>query len=188
MTRINLLPWREELKKQRQNQFIAMLVAGALAGAAVWGAGHAYYGDLIDHQRHRNAMLQTEIKKLDAQIVKIKDLESTKRQLISRMNVIQQLQQGRPQVVHLFHELATTLPDGMYLTTFEQKGSNLTIRGVAESNARISSYMERLDGSDWLDDPHLDVIQVKDAGGRRSSEYTLRVKQVTPSAEQEAKS
>lgn len=184
MTRINLLPWREELRKERQQQFVIMLIAGAVLGAATWGLGHLHFQGLIEHQEYRNSVLQGEIKRLEAQIVKIRELESTKRQLISRMEVIQKLQQGRPQIVHLFHQLATTLPDGMYLTKVAQKGDSLVVEGVADSNARVSSYMENLDRSDWMTDPHLDVIQVTDDKGRRLSRYTLRVKQSSPSAEE----
>jgi len=187
MTRINLLPWREELRKERQKQFIGMLAGAALIGAAIWGMGHWHYDGLIENQKYRNQVLENEIKSLDARIAKIKDLEATKAKLIARMEVIQQLQQGRPQVVHLFHQLVTSLPDGVFLTAVKQSGRTVTLSGVAESNARISSFMENLDRSDWLADPRLDVIQVKDIKGRarggstnRVSEYTLRVNQETP--------
>lgn len=188
MTRINLLPWREERRKERQKQFIVMLVVAALLGAGVWAVGHWHYEALIANQQHRNRILENEIKLLDQRIAKIKDLETVKANLIARMEVIQQLQQGRPQVVHLFHQLVTTLPDGVYLTSVKQSGNTITLKGVAESNARISSFMENLDRSDWLAEPKLDVIQVKDVKSRtansspsRISEYTLLVKQKMPS-------
>ncbi len=178
MTRINLLPWREELRKERKQRFIAMLAAGGLLGIGIWAAGHQYYSSEIAYQERRNNILQTEIRRLDRQIAEIRDLESTKANLISRMNVIQELQQGRPQVVHLFHQIATTVPDGLYLTSLKQTGRQLTITGRAESNARVSSYMENLDASEWLRNPRLDVIQVREHERRRISEYTLRVEQV----------
>lgn len=183
MTRINLLPWREELRKQRQQAFIAMLALAAVVGAGVWGLGHLYLDGQITHQNSRNALLQNEIKELDVKIAKIRDLEETKRQLLSRMNVISSLQQGRPQIVRVFHELVTTLPEGVYLTSVKQAGTAMTLAGAAESNARISSYMENLDGSNSFQGSKLNVIQVKDANGRRISEYTLSVQQ-TETAQQ----
>ena len=182
MTRINLLPWRDELKKERKIQFGIMMGAGALAGVLAWGIGHWHYEGLIEHQEYRNQVLQNEIKVLDQRIAKIKDLEATKSKLIARMNVIQELQQGRPQIVHLFHQLATTLPEGVYVTGIKQSGGSVAINGVAESNARISSFMERLDQSDWLTSPKLEVIQVKQQQNRRLSQYTLRVQQTQPNA------
>src|SRR5690606_33778837 len=166
MTRINLLPWREELKKQRQNQLILMLLAAVVAGLGVWFVGHSYYDDLISYQNHRNRLLEREIAELDKRIAKIRELESTKAKLKARMEVVQELQQGRPLVVHMMHQLVATLPDGVYLTSVKQTGSNIVLTGVAESNARISSFMENLDKSGWLYDPRLTVIQVKEAQNR----------------------
>lgn len=185
MTKINLLPWRAELRKKRQQEFVGALVVAALVGGAVWGGGHFYFADRIDYQQHRNALIEQEIKALEQRIVKIKDLEQTKDRLIARMNVIQQLQQGRSGVVHLFEELATTLPDGLYLTSFKQSANGLALTGTAESNARISSYMEQLDRSGWFADPKLDVIQVSADGQTRLSSFNLRVNQSQPKAEGE---
>lgn len=183
MTRINLLPWRDELKKERKVQFGIMLGVAAVLGGLVWAAGHWHYEGQIEHQQYRNQVLESEIKVLDQRIAKIKDLEATKAKLVARMNVIQELQQGRPQIVHLFHQLSTTLPDGVYVTAIKQVGNSVSINGVAESNARISSFMERLDASAWLANPKLEVIQVKESQRRRVSEYTLTVQQANPSAE-----
>ncbi|HEX5512798.1 MAG TPA: PilN domain-containing protein [Gammaproteobacteria bacterium] len=177
MTRINLLPWREERTKQRQKQLALMLAAAALAGLGVWFVGHFYYNGLINHQTYRNRILEQEIAALDKRIAKIKELEETKASLKARMEVVQELQQGRPLVVHLMHQLVATLPEGVYLTSVKQTNSNVVLTGVAESNARISSFMENLDSSDWLRDPRLSVIQVKNDKTRRLSEYTLQVSQ-----------
>ena len=177
MTRINLLPWREERKKERQKQLVLMLVAAAVAGLGVWVAGHSYYDGLISHQQYRNQMLEREIADLDKKIAKIRELEETKAKLKARMEVVQELQQGRPLVVHLMHQLVATLPDGVYLTSAKQTQNTIVLSGVAESNARISNFMENLDASEWLHDPRLTVIQAKADKGRRLSEYTLQVSQ-----------
>ncbi len=179
-TRINLLPWREELKKARQKRFFTVLGTTAALGAAVWFAGHTYLSGQIDYHERRNEMLRTEIRQLDRQIARIRELESTRDQLNARMEVIQELQRGRPQIVHLFEEMVTTLPEGLYLESLRQQGDRLILTGVGESNARVSTYMERLDGSGWLTDPSLDVIEVRDRDGIRVSNFTLRVRQTSP--------
>ena len=178
-TRINLLPWREERKKERQTEFVALLVFAAVLGLGVWLGVSQYLSGVIQYQQNRNELLKQQISKLDEKIVKIKDLESTKAQLIARMNVIQQLQQGRPQIVHVFQQIAATLPDGVYLTGLKQQSSAIVLQGVGQSNARVSNYMQNLDGSDWLSDPSLQVIQVKDEGSVRVSDFTLTVKEQT---------
>ena len=182
-TKINLLPWREEVKRIRKNQFIGMVVIAAVLGLGVVFGGNVYLQGMIDHQEHRNQLLRSEISRLDTRIERIRELERTREQLEARMNVIQELQTGRPQIVHMFEELVTTLPDGVFLNSVAQQGGNITIIGVGQSNARVSSYMERLDGSPWFTDPNLDVIEVRDREGIRVSNFTLRVRQTSPGAD-----
>ena len=177
MTKINLLPWREQRKKERQQRLALLLAAAAGAGLGVWAAGHGYYDGRIRHQQYRNQMLAQEIAELDQKIARIRQLEAAEARLKARMDVVQALQQERPLAVRLMHQLAVTLPDGVYLTSVQQTQDTIVLSGVAESNARISSFMGRLDASDWLHDPRLAVIQVKTEQGRRLSEFTLQVSQ-----------
>jgi len=178
MAYINLLPWREERRKHLTQEFARQAVLAAVFAAAVGGYALYYVNGMIDAQQKRNGYLQDQISVLQGQIKQIQDLESTKKQLLARMNVIQRLQQRRPQIVHLFYELADTLPDGVYLTDVEQKGDDLTIKGRAESNARVSAYMRNLDASKWLKQPTLEVIQT-DKNDRVSS-FTLHLAQTAP--------
>ena len=176
-TRINLLPWREERRKQRERRVYGLFAGAAVLGAVVWFLGHSHLDGRIDFQKARNQMLQSEIQQLDQRIVKIRDLESTKKKLLARMRVIQDLQQDRPRIVHLFEQFVTTLPEGVYLTGIAEKGDNFTLTGVAESNARVSNFMENLDSSDWLTDPDLSVIEISERQGMRVSNFTLVVRQ-----------
>ena len=176
-TRINLLPWREERRKQRERRVYGLFAGAAVLGAVVWFLGHSHLAGRIDFQQARNQMLQSEIQQLDQRIVKIRDLESTKKKLLARMRVIQDLQQDRPRIVHLFEQFVTTLPEGVYLTGIEENGNNFTLTGVAESNARVSNFMENLDSSDWLTDPDLSVIEISEEEGMRVSNFTLVVRQ-----------
>ncbi|MCK8516850.1 PilN domain-containing protein [Methylonatrum kenyense] len=179
-TRINLLPWREERRRRRQQAFLGMLGAAVVIGAGIWFAGLTYLNQQIEHQENRNDMLRAEIRELDRQITRISELEATRDQLNARMEVIQDLQRGRPQIVHMFEEMVLTLPDGLYLNSLRQQGDRLTLSGVGQSNARVSSYMERLEASDWLRNPELDVIEVRREDGLRLSDFTLRTQQTSP--------
>ncbi|MEJ2346870.1 MAG: PilN domain-containing protein [Gammaproteobacteria bacterium] len=177
MARINLLPWREELRKQRRQQFIVVLgLAVVLAGVAMAGV-HFFVDGQIQFQRERNAYLDGQIHQLDQQIKEIRSLEATRKRLEARINIIQQLQASRPEFVHLFDELVKTLPDGVYLTKMEEKGSGITLNGIAQSNARVSNYMWNLEKSGWLADPDLRVIKTVDKDGARVSEFVLHVVQ-----------
>lgn len=177
MARINLLPWREWERKRKQREFAGMAAAGAIFAAIAVAIGHLQMENLIGDQEDRNAFLQAEIKKLDERIVKIKDLESTKARLLARMNVIQELQSNRPVSVHLMDELVRTIPEGVYLTKATQKGTGLTLEGVAQSNARVSAYMRNIDGSLWVGSPKLNVIQTQSIDRRRVAQFTLLASQ-----------
>ena len=185
MTRINLLPWREKQREERQKQYLTLLALTAVAGALIVGLIHLQMNAKINYQNARNAYLQSEIKKLDSQIAEIRELQKVRKSLIERMEVIQDLQASRPSIVHLFTELVTTVPDGVYLQTMKQTNGLLNFTGEAESNARVSSYMRNLDASDWLTEPNLTVIQVEDKTVTRISSFTLSVKQTSPNASEE---
>lgn len=180
MADINLLPWRDERRKQRQRDFLGMIVGFAVLSAVIWGAVHLQINRMIDAQESRNDFLQREIALLDEKIEEIRDLEREKARLLARMRVIQDLQANRPIVVHLFDEMVKTLPDGAYLNEVERKGEAVTLRGVAESNARISAMMRSIDGSDWMADPRLNVIETSKAETVRESRFSLQAKQRGP--------
>ena len=185
MTRINLLPWREELRQEQKKQFVMMLVMTGILAAAIVGLIHFQMQAKIDYQLSRNRFLQNEILKLDEEIKEISELQKVRRSLIERMEVIQDLQRSRPSIVHLFSEIVSTVPNGVYLKSLQQTGGNLLVNGEAESNARVSTYMRNLSGSEWLKDPNLSVIEIEDLTVNRISTFTLTVKQTSPGATEE---
>jgi len=173
MARINLLPWRDELRKERQTNFIIVLVIMLAITGVVMGGVHAYYADRIDYQNKRNAYLNKEIKKLDVQIAKIKTFEKEKTKLQAHLDIIQRLQSSRSEIVHLFDEMVRTLPEGVYLKSLSQRGNKLALTGVAQSNARVSSYMWNIEKSEWISSPKLNVISTSKKGRGRVSNFTL---------------
>jgi type IV pilus assembly protein PilN len=177
MARINLLPWREWERKRKQREFVGMAAAGAIFAAIAVVIGHLHMEGSIGSQEERNSFLKAEIKALDDRIVKIQDLESTKSRLLARMNVIQELQSNRPVSVHLMDELVRTLPEGVYLSKATQKGTGLTLDGIAQSNARVSAYMRNIDGSLWIGNPKLNVIETQTVDRRRVAQFTLLASQ-----------
>lgn len=181
MPHINLLPWREEQRTQRNKDFsVTCFVFAIIAGLAV-GSVHYWYSKQLENQTSRNDYIKTEIAKLDEKIKTIKDLDAEKERLLARMQIIQQLQASRPEIVHVFDEIVTTLPEGIFYKKIVQKGRSLTLSGVAQSNARVSSLMRNLENSSYLDQPALQVIiRPKGAlkeGELRLSDFTLNVSQ-----------
>jgi len=180
MPHINLLPWRDELRKRREKEFvITAVIAALMMGAVVLGV-HLHYESRIAYQNQRNSFIETEIAALDKKIKEIEDLKKERDRLIARTKVIQNLQAGRPEIVHVFDELVTTLPEGVYYTKVAQKGRALNLQGVAQSNARVSSLMRSLETSTWFENPSLVEIKSdpakKDAVGRHPT-FILNVAQ-----------
>ncbi len=188
MARINLLPWREERRKQRQQEFYVLL--GATAGAAILAVFAAlwFIGTQIDAQTARNAKLTQEITVLDGQIKEIEDLDRQRDRLIARKEIIEQLQGTRSQMVHLFDQLVRTLPEGIQLNSIKQTGTTLTLQGIAQSNARVSAYMRKLDSSDWLKESEIVKIEAADPKDKLPLPFvfSLRVNLESPTGDQDA--
>lgn len=188
MARINLLPWRDELRKQKQKEFLGLIAGFAVIAAVIVGGLDLYQNARIDRQKDRNAFLEEETKKLDEKIKEIEALTRERDRLIARMKAIEGLQRNRPLVVRFFDALVESLPEGVNVSQITQQGDNITITGEAQSNARVSSFMRNLEASEWLQKPQLDIIQAKDESGMRISSFTLRFSQIVPKAEGEEES
>ncbi len=194
MAKINLLPWRAERRAARQKEFYGMLGLAAAAGLVLSFLIWFYYGQQISGQNNRNQFLQAEIKKVEEQITQIEALDKQKDRLLARKEVIEQLQSNRSQMVHLFDSLVRTIPDGVTLTAIKQEGEILTLEGRSQSNARVSTYMRNLEGSGWMTNPDLSIIEAKSeektpgapaaVSDSRSLPYvfTLQVKLANPNA------
>jgi len=187
MTKINLLPWRETHRKEKNKEFYVVLGVCALVAAGLGWGGLQFANDKVAFQEKRNQRLDTEIALLQEELAAIRELEETKNNLLSRMEIIQELQGQRPQIVHTFHEVATRLPDGVFLTSMKQIGDKqLVVEGRAESNARVSALMRRMDRSEYFNNPRLDVIQADKAEG--ISTFKLSVVQNAPKPESQKES
>lgn len=185
MARINLLPWRAERQKQRQQQFYVMLAVAVIGGLLAWFMVDSYYDMQIAGQQKRNQFLVGEIAKLEAEIAEIAKLDEKKSKLLARKKVIEELQANRSQMVHLFDELVRTIPDGVILTSIKQDGDKLVLEGRTQSNARISTYMRNVDASQWMRAPELSIIEAKGDERGLPFVFTMSVTMTDPAAEAE---
>jgi type IV pilus assembly protein PilN len=180
MPRINLLPWRDEERKERKLQFLIALGGATLVAILLAFVSYLMFSSLIDGQQRRNDRLRTEIKSLDKQIEEINSLESAKQKFIARMEIIEKLQRSRPEIVHVFDEIVKTLPDGAYLTGVKQTDLKFKFDGVAQSATRVSTFMRNIDSSEWLKNPELQVIAADATGG---SSFTVVADEVPSGAD-----
>lgn len=190
MARINLLPWREERRKEQQREFGVMVAGGVVITGLLFLLAHMTVDGWIDQQKSRNAELQKEITEVNKKITEIEELEKQKEDYLQRMKVIQDLQESRPKIVHMVDELLNVMPVGSYLTSLKQEGDKVTLEGKAQSNARVSGIMSAIENekaTPWINKPELKVIVDKDRNKSGLFEFTLSLQQTTPTAEKEEK-
>ncbi|WP_397457780.1 PilN domain-containing protein [Pseudomonas asplenii] len=188
MARINLLPWREQLREERRKRFLTALVGVLVVSVGIVLITDQYISRSIDHQVARNAYVNKEIAQLDSRIKQISDLKARRQQLIERMKIIQDLQGNRPISGRIFDQLARTLPDGVYFTQVKMTGKVIAITGTAESNNRVSDLMRNLDASEWLEAPSLTEVKATTSGVTdQANVFQLSVRQTQPAVAGAAK-
>ena len=183
MAKINLLPWREERRKTQQRQFNGMLGIAFVAGLLLSTLVYLYYSGQVAGQIQRNDLLRQERAGVEVKMNEVGELDKRKESLLSRKRVIEELQGKRFEMVSLFSDLAKTIADGAQITTIKQTGSDLTIEGRAQSNARVSSYMKNIMASEVINDPDLTVIEAKGGDRALPYEFILNAKVKKPADE-----
>ena len=170
MARINLLPWREELRRERQKHFMMSLMMTAIVGVVLVFMVGLFFDQKIRHQQFRNQLIKTEIGKLEQRIKRIDELERTRARLISRKEVIEQLQASRSMTVELLDNLAKSIPVGVTLASVRQQGNNLALAGSSQSNARVSAYLHELGKNVLFQNPELAFVKAAQGNKSNSTE------------------
>ena len=189
MAHINLLPWRERLREERKREFLSVMVGVLIIAAGLIFLVDRYFRGEINTQIARNEFIRAEIRLLDARVAEINQLQQQKQEIRERMNVIQNLQGSRPVIVRIFDELVKTLPQGVHYTRLNRVGENMTIEGVAESYARLTELMRRLDASEWFANPDLRIISAREGQGisqNAANSFTLNLTLESPRANSES--
>lgn len=181
MAHINLLPWRIEQRQEQQKQLLSITLLSVILMGLIIVAIHLEISRQIGSQNSRNQYLQSQISVVQKQLTEISTLGKKKQNLTKRMKIIEDLQANRAEVVHLFDEVARRIPEGIHLTRFKQNEKQLTIHGVAQSNARISAFMRNIAASNWLGEPRLEVIKAdknSKQGADNAREFVMYAKQI----------
>ncbi len=176
MAKINLLPWREEQRNERQRDFFILLGISAGSAIALVFLALTFLSSELDNQNDINRYLKTQISDMDKQIKEISELEKTRESMLARKQVIEDLQSKRSLTVQLLNELVLTTPVGITLVNVQQTGMDVTLSGTAQSNARVSQFLTKLSKSTLLVDPELTIIE---ADGKRTQSvepYNFRIR------------
>jgi type IV pilus assembly protein PilN len=185
---INLLPHREEKRRQRKRAFFVGLGASAIAGLAVVGLWYTVLQQMTAAQASRNEFLVAEIKRLETQIKDIATLRAEIDALKARQKAVEDLQTDRNTPVYLLNELVKQTPEGVYLTAIRQNGQVVSVSGIAQTNERVSEFLRNaLYNSAWLERPELVEIKASNVATaardqRRLFEFSMRVSIKRPQA------
>lgn len=182
MARINLLPWREEARRERQRQFLYSLMATLVLGAIMVLMVGLFYDQQISDQEARNQRIQVEINRLEQRIARISELEETRSRLVARKQIIESLQASRSLTVELLDKLAKTIPVGVTVTDVRQQGLVLTLLGTSQSNARVSAYLQSLEGMDLFVNPELQYVRAAQSPPNRFETYEFAIRVVLDNA------
>lgn len=188
MILINLLPHREERRKQRKRAFFAGLGVSAAAGVGIVVLWMSVLQQMTSAQTARNDFLSAEIRRLDTQIKDIATLRAEIEALKARQKAVEDLQTDRNTPVYLLNEIVRQTPEGVYLTAIRQNGRVVSVNGIAQTNERVSELLRNtLYNSPWLEQPELIEIKASNVStaGRethRLYEFSMRVSIKRPEA------
>ncbi len=175
MIRINLLPHRQERRRERQRQMVTLLAMVAGLGLLIVILGSTVLSARLENQQGRNNFLRNEIKQLDQEIEEIKRVKEETAALLARKQVVEALQSNRSEAVHVLDQLLRVMPDGTYLRTIKQSGPSINLTGVAQSNARVSTLLHNLNESAWLESAELVEIHSTQVNDVRAAEFSINV-------------
>jgi len=176
MARINLLPWREEARRERQRQFLYSLMGTLVLGAILVLIVGLFFDQRINQQEARNQQIQVEINRLQQRINRIAELEKTRGRLLSRKQIIESLQASRSLTVELLDKLAKSIPVGVTISTVRQQGTLLNIMGTSQSNARVSAYLQSLENMDLFVKPELEYVRAAASPENRTESYEFSIR------------
>ncbi len=180
MAKINLLPWREAYRKEKKEQFLAIIGGVVILSGLIAYLWVVSVQSSIENQEARNHLLETEIANLDKQVKEIADLKKVRDDLLARIKIIQDLQGTRPLIVRYFDDFARSIPDGVFVTMVARAGGVVSIEGIAESYNRVATFMRNLEASDWFAGPNLTSVIAVPAEGEQAQSFKMTVNTSAP--------
>lgn len=180
MAKINLLPWREAYRKEKKEQFLAVIGGVIVLSGLIAYLWIASVQSSIENQQARNHLLETEIANLDKQVKEIADLKKVRDDLLTRIKIIQDLQGTRPLIVRYFDDFARSIPDGVFVTMVARKDGVVSIEGIAESYNRVATFMRNLDDSDWFAGTNLTSVLAVPSEGEQAQSFKMTVNTSVP--------
>ena len=175
MIHINLIPYRTARRQsqiiQHVTAFITVIVLAALLALGVHTMASLELADL----KEQTIVLQQQNIDLKKKIGKIKDLNSLRSNVERKLEIVDDLQEGRFHSLHTLHTIAAMIPQNVWLNSVSDRGRDIKLSGLAESNKAVANFMRKLDKSPVFSNIRLGEITrvVKDGLPLRRFSLTL---------------
>jgi type IV pilus assembly protein PilN len=173
MITINLLPVREERRKASARQFLLVVGAAVAASMALSAGHHWWHRSELAAEKASAERIQREIDGYAAQLAQVEKFRAAKADIEKKLKVIDDLSVARSGPVHLFDEVATHLPDRMWLTEMDVKGQDLSIQGVSLDNELVALFLTAMNASPYFENVELLETQAKDVDGYKLNAFEM---------------
>lgn len=156
LIKINLLPYREEIKQRKRQQFKILMLSSLLIGVGLSAIAYLAINNAISDQESRNAFLEAEITKLDNDLGEIKKLQQEKENFLAKKQKVEELQEKRSQAAYIIDSLNVVIPDNTYITSLDAENpTSYKITGRAISDNKIAMFMRSLPSTGIFTQPEL---------------------------------
>ncbi len=173
MITINLLPVREERRKASARQFLLVMSAAVAATVALSAAHHWWYRSEVATAKTAAARIQKDIDRYAPQLAQVEKFRAAKADIEKKLKVIDELSLARSGPVHLFDEVATHLPDRMWLTQMEVRAQKLTVQGVSLDNELVALFLTAMNASPYFEDVELLQTEAKEVDGYKLNAFEM---------------
>jgi type IV pilus assembly protein PilN len=185
MIRINLIPHRAEFRKKQIIEYITvfvssiLLVVGIIIVIDVWSTQ-----GLTDLQAEQ-ALLKTKNAQLSKKIGELRNLDSLRKDVESKLQIVDELQAGRFRSFNTLVAITKAIPQNIWLVSLKDSSGSLSLTGLGESSKAVANFMRALESSTYFDDVRLTVDKEAKAEGVEVRQFSLTFHRLTL-AEQEA--
>ncbi|HFB1515125.1 TPA: PilN domain-containing protein [Neisseria gonorrhoeae] len=171
LIKINLLPYREEMNKRKQQQFKTLMYGAVLTGVAAVVATYLFIDNMINKQSEKNTLLEISIAHLDTELSEIQKLKQEKDAFLIKKNKIGELQIKRLQAAKILDSLNEAVPGSTYLTSLDAvTADSYRLSGRTSSDNRVAAMMRAMPNTGIFKQPELLSIKKNNS----HQEFTLQ--------------
>jgi type IV pilus assembly protein PilN len=173
MIRINLLPVREARRAANLRKQGMLLVFAAGAGVVICLLISTWMAARIAHERSLVTAREAELKKLEATMNEVKKFQAEQQEIEQKLAIIDQIEAARMGPVKIMDELASRIPQRVWLTKMVEKGGTLELEGRSIDAEVVADFVVALEESPMLSAVDLQETKLEEVEGLKLSDFKL---------------